>query len=96
MANEQSRAPPAMVSNSDAEARPDERTPLLGQEAAQPSSNEAVAGAAFSENIRRQKRRRLASITLAFVLVSTIVILTLLFGGPHALNISPGILETAL
>jgi hypothetical protein len=58
----------------------DERTPLLDREAAEPST-EAVAGSAFSENIKKWRRQRWISLSIAFILVATIVILTLLFGG---------------
>jgi len=67
-------------------ARPDERTPLLGQDAGQSSSAGAgaAAGGTFSENIRKWRRQRWASTLFAFVLVATIVTLTLVFGGQHS------------
>lgn len=80
--NEQSQAPTAEAS--DPEARPDERTPLLGHDAGQTSSDEAAAGGAFSENIRKWRRQRWASLALSFLLVAAIVVLTLAFGGQHS------------
>ncbi len=85
--NEQSQAPTAEAGTSDPGARPDERTPLLGRDAEQSSSTEAAADGAFSENIRKWRRQRWASLLFSFLLVATIVALTLVFGGQHSLEI---------
>lgn len=85
--SEPTRVAPAEVGNSasDRESRPDERTPLLGLGSREEATNGAVAGGVFSQNIRRWRRQRWASTLCAFVLVATIVTLTLLFGGPQSL-----------
>jgi hypothetical protein len=60
----------------------DESTPLLGREAAEPSTGTAgVSRVSLSENIKRWRRQRWISLLIAFILVTAIVILTLVFGG---------------
>lgn len=67
---------------------PDETTLLLAGQAAE-SSNGAVAGGTFSENIRKWRRQRWISFCIAFLVVALLVVLTVLFGAFGSRKIHP-------